>query len=301
MKILILGLNSQISKTIKKKIGSRKMKKYDFLFLDRKFMNKKNLSIEIKKYKPNTIINTTVFHPVDDCEKHINKSKKINVLLVKDLINIFKYQKINPLFIHISSDYVFEGNPKKLAYKDNAYRNPINVLGNHKKQSEDLILKFYKNGIIIRTSWLFSEFNENFVIKIFNKLINNNSLKVVSNQFGNPTSANSLVNFIFDYLLVKDKFKYKVNIYNFCNFPSVSWHIFAETIFNLMFKNKLIKKNLYVDEINAEEITKLNYLAKRPKNSSLLINNINKNFKKYKPIYWYNELESVIRTISKKY
>lgn len=301
MKILILGLNSQISKTIKKKIGSRKMKKYDFLFLDRKYMNKKNLSIEIEKYKPNTIINTTVFHPVDDCEKHIKKSKKINVLLVKDLINIFKYQKINPLFIHFSSDYVFEGNPKKLAYKDNAYRNPINVLGNHKKQSEDLIFKYYKNGIIIRTSWLFSEFNENFVIKIFNKLINNNSLKVVSNQFGNPTSANSLVNFIFDYLLVKNKFKNKVNIYNFCNFPSVSWHIFAETIFNLMFKNKLIKKNLYVDEINAEEITKLNYLAKRPKNSSLLINNINKNFKKYKPVYWYNELESVIRTITKKY
>ena len=143
MKILILGLNSQISKTIHKKIGTKKMKKYDFLFLDRKYMNKKSLSTEIKKYKPNTIINTTVFHPVDDCEKYINKSKKINVLLIKDLINIFKYQKINPLFIHISSDYVFEGNPKKLAYTDNAYRNPINVLGNHKKQSEDLILKYY--------------------------------------------------------------------------------------------------------------------------------------------------------------
>tara|TARA_A100001015_G_scaffold260636_1_gene305522 strand:+ start:4789 stop:5694 length:906 start_codon:yes stop_codon:yes gene_type:complete len=301
MKILILGLNSQISKTIHKKIGTKKMKKYDFLFLDRKYMNKKSLSTEIKKYKPNTIINTTVFHPVDDCEKYINKSKKINVLLIKDLINIFKYQKINPLFIHISSDYVFEGNPKKLAYTDNAYRNPINVLGNHKKQSEDLILKYYKNGIIIRTSWLFSEFNKNFVTKIFNKLINNNSLKVVSNQFGNPTSTNSLVNFIFDYLLIKKKVKYKINTYNFCNFPSVSWHIFAETIFNLMYKNKLIKKNLYVDEISSEEIIDLNYLAKRPKNSSLLIDNINRNFKKYKPIYWYNELETVIKSITKDY
>mgnify|MGYP001424213174 FL=1 len=68
-----------------------------------------------------------------------------------------------------------------------------------------------------------------------------------------------------------------------------------------MYKNKLIKKNLYVDEISSEEIIDLNYLAKRPKNSSLLIDNINRNFKKYKPIYWYNELETVIKSITKDY
>lgn len=298
MRILILGLNSQVSNTIKKKEPALNKKGFKIYYLDRTYLDLNKLSKAIHEIEPEVIINSFVYHPVDDCEKNKILSNKVNYLFIKKLIKILNLSFSNVFFIHISSDYVFDGKKKLGNYLDNDKRNPLNVLGQHKKKSEDHVINNYKKGVIIRTSWLFSEFNNNFVIKIYKKLKEQNSIKVVSDQFGNPTSVNSLVDFIFNYLIKQNNSVTK-KIYNFCNYPSVSWHIFAENIFNILFKNKIIKKNIYIDEMKLTELKKINYLAKRPINSSMLIKNIENDFKKYKKVYWYFELEKIIKILIK--
>tara|TARA_B100002019_G_C21267127_1_gene600030 strand:+ start:1518 stop:2423 length:906 start_codon:yes stop_codon:yes gene_type:complete len=298
MKILILGLNSQVSNTIKKNESTLNKKGFEIYYLDRTYLDLNKLYKAIFEIEPEVIINSFVYHPVDDCEKNKKLSYNVNYLFIKKLITILNLSFPNIFFIHLSSDYVFDGKKKQGSYLDNEKRNPLNVLGQHKQKSEDYLIDNYKKVVIVRTSWLFSEFNNNFVVKIFKKLKEQKSIAVVSDQFGNPTSANSLIIFIFDYL-IKQNNNITKKIYNFCNYPSVSWHIFAENIFNILFSKKIIKKNLYIDEMELAELKKINYFAKRPINSSMLIKNIEKDFKTYKKVYWYIELEKIIKILIK--
>jgi dTDP-4-dehydrorhamnose reductase len=99
--------------------------------------------------------------------------------------------------IHISTDYVFDGNTN-LSYSEDDFTNPVGVYGASKRKGEELALEINPHTIILRTSWLYSEFNKNFVKTMLNLFSQKEELGIVADQFGQPTNANDLAEAIME-------------------------------------------------------------------------------------------------------
>ena len=254
MKILILGKNSQVGKSFPKK--------NNYIFLSKKqadITNFSNLKKKIISISPDIIINLVAYNNVPNSEINSRKAFKVNYEGVKNLLRI---KNDNFFFlIHVSTDYVFSGK-KSLSktWKVNSQRNPVNKYGLSKKLGEDLIIKSQDNNcLIVRTSWVFSKYNENFVKKILKLCLVNNEIEVVSDQFGAPTSAYSLAKFLI--YLTKNLIKIKgYKVLHFCNKPYCSWFYFAKMILKNNKQKENVKPVLTKDRINN---------LKRPKNTML--------------------------------
>lgn len=294
-KILFLGASSQITKSFinhdfDKKICKKNIKVLSF----RKFNTFEKL---INKFKPDIIVNTFVYHPVDLCEKNKLKSYQGNVLLIKKIINTIKKSKvINPLLIHFSSDYVYSSFNKNYLCNEYDSLKPVNVLGMHKAMAEKYLVKNYKNHLIFRISWLFSLYNNNFVKTMLHVFKKNKIVKVINNQYGNPTST-SLISKVLLKLFYKYNIKTTNGIFNLCSTPNVSWFDFA----------KEIKKNIKgkVDNINILPVSSfdynklLNVKTKRPYNSSMNIYKVQSHFKiRKKDFDWREDLKEIINSLS---
>lgn len=254
MKILILGKNSQVGKSFPSK--------KNYIFLSKKqadITNFSKLKKKIISISPDIIINLVAYNDVSNSETNFIKAFKVNCKGVKNLLKIINNKKI--FLIHVSTDYVFSGR-KNLSktWKINSKRNPVNKYGLSKKLGEDLIIKSKNNNcLIVRTSWVFSKYNENFVKKILKLSQVSNKIEVVSDQFGAPTSAQSLAKFL-SYLTKNLKIVMRHKVVHFCNKPYCSWFYFAKTI---------LKNN--ENKINLKPVltkNKINNL-KRPKNTML--------------------------------
>ena len=146
-----------------------------------------------------------------------------------NLANLAKIYSI--VFIHISTDYVFDGESKK-PYSELNKVNPKSTYGYSKRKGEESILKINPaNTIIIRTSWLYSRFGDNFVKSMLNISKKNSSISVVSDQFGSPTNAADLAQIILN-ILIKINNK-DVEIFHFSNEGFCSWYEFSKKIFEL--------------------------------------------------------------------
>ena len=156
MKVLILGKNSQVGKSFPKK--------NNFIFLSKKqsdITNYDELEKKINLLSPDVIINLVAYNNVPKSELDYKNALNVNCGGVRNLLKIIKNKKI--YLIHVSTDYVFSGKKNiDKTWKINSKRNPINKYGLSKKKGEDEILKSKnKNILIVRTSWVFSEYNEN--------------------------------------------------------------------------------------------------------------------------------------------
>ena len=208
----------------------------------------------IQETNPDFIINCAALTNVDFCEKNKKKSYEVNVKISQ---NILKSMSVNSKLIHISTDYIFDGN--KAPYDENSSPNPINYYGKTKLESENLIRASQKKYVIIRTGSLFSEFidlNSNKLCWIFNKLKNNEKIFTATDMISTPTSTASLAKIIFDLLSFNQNL-----IINYSGQDSMSVYEFSllvSKIFN--FNKELIVPVLMGD---------LPFKAKRPKNTSL--------------------------------
>ncbi len=170
-----------------------------------------------------TIINCAAYTDVDKAQEEVEFAHKVNVLGAKNLA------KTNRNLIHISTDYVFDGQNHK-PYLTNDVANPISVYGKTKHDSELAVLENNKNAIIIRTSWLYSTNGNNFV-KTIRKLAKEKAfLNVVYDQVGSPTSAFDLACAIVKIL---PQMKNNGGIYHFANEGVCSWYDFAKEIVTL--------------------------------------------------------------------
>lgn len=254
MKILILGKNSQVGKSFPKK--------KNYIFLSKKqadISHFSKLKKKIMSISPDIIINLAAYNNVLKSETDFSKAFEVNSEGIKNLLKIKNDKDF--FLIHVSTDYVFSGK-KSLSktWKINSHRNPINKYGLSKKLGEDLIIKSKNNNcLIVRTSWVFSKYNENFVKKILKLSQMNKKIDVVSDQFGAPTSAYSLAKFLIYLTNNLTKVK-RTRVVHFCNRPYCSWFYFAKTIL----KNNKYRKNLKPVLTN----NKINIL-KRPKNTML--------------------------------
>ncbi len=255
-KILITGANGQLGSELKniEKLFSKKG--FTCLFTDKKELDITNFQ-KVKEFCKNNninlIINTAAYTAVDQAENEKEIADLINNKAVENLVNLSQEEDI--YLIHISSDYVFDGKNYK-PYKENDKINPINFYGLTKAKSEESFLKSRAKGIIIRTSWVYSNYGNNFVKTIKKLAKKNKELNIVFDQIGTPTYAKDLAKVIF--LIIKNlkyHYKEKVEIYHYSNEGVASWYDFAKEIIEI----------LQIDcKINPIESKDFPTVAKRP-------------------------------------
>ena len=288
MKILVIGKNGQLGRSLNNIVCKRKDSK-NFIFIGRKQLNLSNANSIRSYFKKNTfniIINCAAYTNVDQAEIKPNIAKKINHNAVLELSNAAKKQ--NCKLIHISTDYVFDGSNKN-SYSEEDLTNPINIYGQSKLDGEKAIQNIMKfNAIIIRTSWVYSEFENNFVDTMLRLGKNNDELNVVSDQIGSPTYASDLALVILK-IIERDEYvltEKKTEIFHFSNKGRVSWSDFAREIF------KIAKIQCKVNNIDSGSYPTI---AKRPLNSELNKNKIIKTFNMTIPS-WRFSLKQAIKT-----
>ena len=173
------------------------------------------------------IINCAAYTNVDKAETDEELCTLLNVKAVENLAVAMK--EIEGLLVHISTDYVFGGDPYNTPCKEDQKGTPTGVYGKTKLQGEENILASGCHHVIIRTAWLYSEFGKNFLKTMLNLTATKPQLNVVFDQVGTPTYAYDLANVIYD-IVNERKFKENDGIYHFSNEGVCSWFDFTKMI-----------------------------------------------------------------------
>ncbi len=289
MNILITGSSGQLGQALKNKKIKTKSYKYFFKSKNNLDVTKyKKIHEFIIKNKISVIINCAAYTNVDNAENFKIKANKINNLSVKNLSLISKKYKI--LLIQISTDYIFSSNKKKIFF-ENDLKNPKNYYGITKLRAENQILKYKPLAIIIRTSWLYSEFSNNFVKTIFNLIQKRKNIELNNNAYGSPTNANDLANFIYLTLSKKYLFIFKENIiFHYSNKGCISRYQFIKKIIEF---SKIRKKIKIIKKYSSNKNTNI-----RPCCSCLRGKNF-KIIKEFKYIKWDKSLLKCINKLNK--
>ncbi|PXY44066.1 dTDP-4-dehydrorhamnose reductase [Flavobacterium hydrophilum] len=224
-KILVTGANGQLGSELSEL--SSGYSQYEWVFADRSQITLDNLNLlktQLSKIHPDIILNCGAYTAVDKAESEKDLAFTINHLAVEV---IAKYAKINDIkLIHISTDYVFDGT-SSVALNEEAETNPINIYGASKRAGEIACLKENPDSIIIRTSWVYSKFGNNFVKTMQGLMKERESLNVVNDQIGSPTYAADLA---FAMAIILGSDKWVPGIYNYSNEGEISWYEFALSI-----------------------------------------------------------------------
>ncbi|CAG0896737.1 unnamed protein product [Cyprideis torosa] len=173
-----------------------------------------------------TVINCAAYTQVDLAEKEIEKSFQINADAVGLLAKEAREQKAD--FIHISTDYVFDGSSQN-PYQETDPTDPINVYGKSKLAGEQAAFEHNPNTYVLRTSWLYSAYGQNFMKSMLRLFKERDSLGIVNDQHGSPTSAHDLAHAILHLLQSGHK---KYGLYHFANSEHTTWFGFASAIAN---------------------------------------------------------------------
>jgi dTDP-4-dehydrorhamnose reductase len=300
MRILVTGKNGQLGRSIQNivntdtKIGNKQKKPNDFIFVGREELDLTSES-SISYYFNNNdkfdlIINCAAFTQVDKAEQEAELANQINHLAVKQLAIIANKQQAR--LIHISTDYVFDGESDK-PYMETDETNPINVYGRTKLAGEKALQAVMPmNALVIRASWLYSEYSNNFVRTMLRLGRERDELRVVSDQMGSPTYAADLADAILEIIKHK-KFRDEgqtTQIYNYSNEGKISWHEFAKEI---------IKIEKIACEVNSITTQQYPTLAKRPRNTIMQKDKIVKVFN-IKISNWKSSLNTCITILKQK-
>ena len=241
--VLVTGASGQLGSCIKK--FSETEDAIDWLFMDSSeidITSKCDLEQCFKSKRIDYCINAAAYTNVEKAESEQENAFKVNADAVKNLALICK--KNRTVLIHISTDYVFDGNSSK-PYSETDATNPINVYGASKLKGETYIQENMIEYFIFRTSWLFSEFGHNFYKTILKKAAENATLNITTAQTGTPTNANHLAVLILKLIRERNS---NYGLYHFSNLGETTWYVFAEEILrvsNNLEKIQLNKDNSY--------------------------------------------------------
>lgn len=285
MKILVVGANGQLGKKLQD-WAKHHPTSYDFLFTDVDTLDicdKSAVEKTIQKYQIEIIINCAAYTAVDNAEKEQDISEKLNGNAVGILANLSAQYDV--FFVHISTDYVFDGQHYK-PYTEVDNLAPISVYGRTKLLGEKLFIKSKCKGVIIRTSWLYSEYGNNFLKTMLRLGKEKKQINVVCDQVGTPTYAGDLANVIMTILAQKNVVQQQ-EIYHYSNEGAISWYDFSKTIMEISSSNCSVKP-----------ILAKNYptLAQRPYYSVLDKSKIKSDFNIEIP-YWKESLYNCMQII----
>ena len=251
MKIVITGCDGQLgkeiikelnkeNKTLKNEIFALNREKLDICDIDK--VNNCILSIN-----PDIIINCAAFTKVDLCEDEVELAYKVNSIGPKNLA--ICCEKVNAKLVHISTDYVFDGN--KNIYREDDITNPQSVYGKSKLLGEQYVQSFSSKYFIIRTAWLYGDGN-NFVKTMLKLSESKNEINVVNDQIGTPTSTKDLAKVILKLIYTEN-----YGLYHGTNKGSCSWYEFSKKIFEM--KNIDIKVNPISSKEYASKVKRPQY------------------------------------------
>ena len=282
MKIVVTGGKGQLGCELKNNPLIKNNSAW--LFTDRQTFDLSdldNIDIYLDICKPNIIINCAAYTSVDNAEHDFETADIINH---KSVELIAKWSNNNNCkLVHISTDYVYDGT-SLIPVKEDMQANPVNNYGKTKLFGDLACLKNNPSSIIIRTSWLYSSFGNNFVKKMINLMKSKSELIVINDQFGSPTYAGDLANTILD--LITNKI-WMSGIYHYTNFGKVSWFDFANDIKSIYGFNTVI---------NSKSSEEYSLKTKRPK-YSLLNNSKIKNTFDIKQINYFDSLKKCIKIL----
>lgn len=245
-----------------------------------------DLSARVHQFKPNVIINASAYTAVDKAESDSDAAYAINETAVEIMAKVAKEH--NCRFLHVSTDFVFDGE-SNLAYDVFSQTNPTSVYGASKLAGELAIKNTYpENSAIVRTSWVYSTFGNNFVKTMLRLIKEKEQLGVVADQIGCPTSAKGLARFIW---LLASKGDIK-QVYHWSDAGVASWYDFAVAIQELGLKHALLDKKIPISAIASSTYPTP---AKRPKFSLL---NSTDSALISDSIHWREQLETCIIKLS---
>jgi dTDP-4-dehydrorhamnose reductase len=253
MVVLVTGANGQLGQSLQfiapnyrdLSQKSEQAKQIDFVFCssaDLDISNLENCQEVFSKIKPNYCINAAAYTAVDKAESEPDKAHLINVIGVKNVAQVCKEH--NTVLLHISTDFVFDGTSTALSvtngkgYTEEDIPNPTGVYGQTKLEGEIEIQKTWEKHFIIRTSWVYSQFGNNFMKTMLRLASERDSISVVNDQIGTPTNAVDLAEclikiIIFSSLSFGEGRGEAFGIYNFSNEGQCSWYDFAKEIFEV--------------------------------------------------------------------
>jgi dTDP-4-dehydrorhamnose reductase len=289
MFILVTGAGGQLGRSIKILVKQQKTND-SFVFATRNQLDLSsvsNIQNYFKAHKFDLIINCAAFTAVDKAEHYKEEANMINHLAVKQIAEIAKSNNIK--LIHISTDFVFDGLKRK-PYFESDTTSPLNIYGKTKLAGENAVLSTMNfNAIIIRTSWVYSEYGNNFVDTILKSIQKRSVLNIVSDQIGTPTYATDLGQVILSIIKSK-KFnaaKQKSKIYHYSNKGKCNWYDFAKEIV------KISGVQCTINPIKTEDYPTA---AKRPLNTLMSKDKISKEFG-LKINFWNDALKICMKNI----
>ena len=273
MKVLIAGKNGQVGSCLVSQLSD--ISSIDFLALGRDELdiaNTEQVNKVVNEYQPTIIINAAAYTAVDKAESEVELANAINNIGPKNLAKAAR--NVNAVILHISTDYVFDGNKDGL-YAETDEVDPQGVYGQTKLAGEQSVAQECAAHIILRTAWVFSEYGNNFVKTMLRLAQTRDTLCVVGDQFGGPTYAGDIAKALINIAQQLQKGITKFGVYNYSGYPHVSWQEFATEIFSKALSQQVIETPVTVNAISTSEYPTP---AKRPANSKLDCSKISTNF-----------------------
>lgn len=236
MKILVFGKNGQVAQCLQDEAASVDVTALSSAECD--LMVKGEGAKAIKAAAPDIVVNASGFTAVDLAETQTTAARRLNADGPAELAAAAT--NTGAQFIHISTDYVFNGT-SETPYTEESPTHPLNVYGETKLAGERLVMQAAENAIILRTSWVFSEFGSNFVRTMLRLGAERDLLTIVDDQIGGPTPAREIAKSI---LIIAAKIYRGAagsGLYHYQGSPTVSWAAFAEKIFELAEVHSAVK------------------------------------------------------------
>ncbi len=265
MRVLVTGSNGQVGRCLSDKFLN--MDVVTLLAVDKDVLDitdKDAILKAVREFKPSIIINAAAHTAVDKAEEEVELSYAINRDGPKFLAEAA--QEVGAAILHISTDYVFEGN-KDGEYVESDVTNPQGVYGASKLAGEIAVTEACEKHIILRTAWVFGENGNNFVKTMLRLAKSRDELSIVGDQFGGPTYAGDIAETLIKIAERISKCEsVRYGIYHYSGLPHVSWYQFADAIFD-----SAIEQGELVNKPKLTSITTAQYPtpAKRPSNSRM--------------------------------
>ena len=255
MKLLVTGGKGQLGQSFKEIIRQRNVEP-EFIDIEELDLTEKTaVEAYFQNQKIDILINCAAYTAVDRAESEPEKAEAINVTAVENLAEAAKNHNFK--IIHISTDYVFDGE-KKEGYVETDIPNPQSVYGKTKLKGEKTLSEKLPDAIIIRTAWLYSNYRRNFYLTMRSKALKGDRVSIVGDQTGSPTNAEDLASAIMEIILSGI---WEAGTYHYSNGGKTTWYEFTREIYRMSGADP--------DLVSMISSSEYNSAARRPANSLL--------------------------------
>lgn len=290
MKIILIGNNGQVGREVQELAQNKGYNVVGFDLNNLDIISDDQINTAFAQHSDaNIVINAAAYTAVDKAEDEAEKAYAVNCDGVRNLAQACRQCNI-PL-IHLSTDYVFDGTISG-AYQEIDQTNPLGVYGKSKLAGEKVLAKSWEKHVVLRVSWVFGRYGNNFVKTILRLAQEKEELNVVGDQRGCPTAALDIARVLLELAEGIKNDKHWWGIYHYCGAPVTTWYKFAEKIIEIARQQRPLK----IQQLN--QITTAQYptRATRPHNSELLTEKITRDYG-IERHEWLDYLQNVVEQI----